>query len=532
MAMPPTPEKITPENAKFYSITQPAYYGGAVGHFGMIFMFWWLDIVEMVWFNVFISVPFFTIALVLNRQGRHGPAFSLAFFELLFHQVAGVYFLGWNSGFQYVLIYLAGLTFFNARWNKGVRIALMLVVSFSFILLFFFFRKAGVYNIADVISDFFLLSNSLFTLLGLALLINYYVRTADRAEAELQSARKNSDEMAALLKKMFGRYLSPKVMDALIEDPASLELGGEKRSVTIMMTDLRGFTAMCERLEPEDVVKMLNAYFNIMLELIDKYNGTVNEIIGDALLVIFGAPREMHDRMEQAIACALEMQNAMQKVNRNNRKNGLPDLEMGIGLNETEVIVGNIGTDQRSKYAVVGSGVNMTSRIESYTVGGQILISESISEQVGHLLRIDAQRDILPKGSEAPLRIYEVGGIAGKYNLALESAAPQRDELRQPVPIICDTVVKKDSADQLCRGLVRKLSKRDAEIELNTEIDLYADLKIQLLDVDEKLNSKPFYGKVVHRLSETDKSWLVRFTMLPPEIDAYFQALRQHAAKP
>ena len=174
---------------------------------------------------------------------------------------------------------------------------------------------------------------------------------------------------------MFGRYLSTEVMNSLIENPSALELGGERRKVTIMMTDLRGFTALSERLEPEQVVQMLNAYFEVMVEVVLKYNGTINEFIGDAMLVIFGAPQEMPDRAQRAIACAIEMQNAMAQVNKENRVQGMPELEMGIGLNETEAIVGNIGSSKRSKYAVVGSGVNMTSRIESYTVGGQILIS-------------------------------------------------------------------------------------------------------------------------------------------------------------
>lgn len=523
--MPTIPETITPENAKFYTITQSAYYGGVIGHFGMIFIFWWLNIVEMVWFNVFISVPFFTIALVLNRQGRHGIAFSLAFFELLFHQIAGVYFLGWDSGYQYVLIYLAGLTFFNARWKKGVRIALIFIISACFILLFIFFRKTGVYTIADVVSGLFLLSNSLGTLLGLALLINYYIRTTDQAEDELRSAQKKSDELAALLKKMFGRYLSPKVMDALIEDPSSLELGGERRKVTIMMSDLRGFTALCERLKPEEVVQMLNGYFNLMLDIIDKHEGTVNEIIGDALLVIFGAPQEMPDRMEKAIACALEMQNAMEQVNSNNQLVGLPELEMGIGLNETEVIVGNIGTDKRSKYAVVGSGVNMTSRIESYTVGGQILVSESVYHQVGHLLRIDAQRDILPKGSEAPLRIYEVGGISGKYNIALSKGGISRVALAGKIPVTCKILKNKDVEKEILNGFVVRLSKTGAELTFPHPIDIYTDLKMNLSGVDQGLSTKSFYGKIIRLSDENEMFYTVRFTSVPPEIEAYFQAL-------
>ena len=115
------------------------------------------------------------------------------------------------------------------------------------------------------------------------------------------------------LKDMFGRYLSEEVTNTLLENPDMLNLGGEKRSVTIMMTDLRGFTALAERLEPEQVVQILNTYFEVMVEVLLKYNGTINEIIGDALLVIFGAPQQMPDRAERAVACAIDMQNAMAK---------------------------------------------------------------------------------------------------------------------------------------------------------------------------------------------------------------------------
>ena len=213
-------------------------------------------------------------------------------------------------------------------------------------------------------------------------------------------------------------------------------MGGERRQVTIMMTDLRGFTALSERLEPERVVQMLNAYFEIMVDIVLEFNGTINEIIGDALLVVFGAPHEIKNRAQRAVACAISMQNAMAEVNAHNRDQGLPDIEMGIGLNESEVIVGNIGSSKRSKYAVVGSGVNMASRIESYTVGGQVLISESVRKEAGDMLRIDAQRDIRPKGSEAPLRIYEVGGIGGAYDLALETKESPPIHLAQTIPLL------------------------------------------------------------------------------------------------
>jgi adenylate cyclase len=355
----------------------------------------------------------------------------------------------------------------------------------------------------------------------------------DQMEDSLLKERGRLAEMAELLKKMFGRYLSTEVMNSLIEDPSSLELGGERRSVTIMMTDLRGFTALSERLEPEQVVQMLNAYFEVMVDIVLKYNGNINEIIGDALLIIFGAPQEMPDRTQQAIACALEMQNAMARVNEENRTQGLPELQMGIGLNETEVIVGNIGSTKRSKYAVVGSGVNMTSRIESYTVGGQILISESVRREAGDVLRIDAQRDVLPKGSETPLRIYEVGGIAGRFNLALGERESVLVSLALQIPIRYTVLLEgKDVGGKGLEGSVVRLSKNGAEMTLVAPVETLTNLRMNLLDVDEKLTAKNFYGKVIKHPVEKGRTHRIQFTSIPPEVDAYFQAHRLYAEKP
>jgi len=336
---------------------------------------------------------------------------------------------------------------------------------------------------------------------------------------------------AGFLKDMFGRYLSEEVTNTLLENPDLVNLGGEKRSVTIMMSDLRGFTSLAERLEPEQVVQILNTYFEIMVDVLLKYNATINEIIGDALLVIFGAPQEMPDRARRAIACAVEMQNAMAKVNQENRLQGLPEIEMGIGLNEDEVIVGNIGSSKRSKYGVVGSGVNMTSRIESYTVGGQILISDSLRKETGDILRIDEQREVIPKGSEAPLKIYEVGGIGAPYNLALEQKDPALVALGRRVPLLYTALDGKDVGKEQLKGLVSRLSKKGAEIELEESLDLLTNIKMNLGDVSDELASKDFYGKVIECQGKTESRFTVRFTSTPPEVAAYFQALRQYGAK-
>jgi adenylate cyclase len=221
------------------------------------------------------------------------------------------------------------------------------------------------------------------------------------------------------IRETFGRYLSNEIVESLLETPTGLKLGGEKRTVTILMADLRGFTSMSEKLPPEDVVNIINIYLETMTEIIFRYQGTIDEFIGDAILAIFGAPIQRDNDARRAVACSLEMQLAMTSVNDYCQRAGYPDTAMGIGINTGEVVVGNIGGKKRTKYGVVGLNVNLTSRIESYTVGGQILISEATLGACGPILRTDGRVEVMPKGFSRPIVIYEVGGIGGEYGLYL-----------------------------------------------------------------------------------------------------------------
>jgi adenylate cyclase len=173
----------------------------------------------------------------------------------------------------------------------------------------------------------------------------------------------------------------------------------------------------------------------------------------------------------------------------------------------------------------------MTSRIESYTVGGQILISESVCQEAGEVLRIDAQREVLPKGAETPLRIYEVGGIAGQYNLALEWKDPTLVTLARQIPLRYTVLEGKNVGKKGLEGSVVRLSEKTAVIALEEPLELLTNLKMNIGDVDEKLSTRDFYGKVIERLKEIEHTHVVCFTSVPPEVDAYFQSHRQHTAK-
>ena len=197
-----------------------------------------------------------------------------------------------------------------------------------------------------------------------AIMVQRYVT---EEKARLEGLRQRD-----FIRDTFGRYLSPDVVEELLGSPQGLAMGGELREITLLVSDLRGFTSLAARLSPPEVIAMLNRYFERMIDIIARYRGTVDELQGDGMLTFFGAPLAAPDDAERAVACALEMQLALLQFNAEQRQLDLPELAMGIGINTGEVIVGNIGSLKRSKYGAVGSAINTAYRIESHTVGGQI----------------------------------------------------------------------------------------------------------------------------------------------------------------
>ena len=521
------PPGLDPTWARYYPAARYGYPIALAWHVLFIGLFALVDAETLAWINV-ASVAIWALVIRLHLEGWLRAGVVLSFLEVTAHAVLAVIFVGWDTGFQYYLLVLAAAIFLTPLGPMPVKAAAAAALAALFALLFHLYGDA-VPSIAlgERVVDAMYYGNALSAFLVICVTVANYDFITRRAQAALEKEKGRSEEMAGLLRTMFGRYLSPEVMESLLDNPAALELGGEKRRVAVLLSDLRGFTALAERLPPEQVVRMLNIYLDVMLQVVTRYHGTVNEIIGDALLVLFGAPQHMPDRAGRAVACAIGMQNAMAAVNARNRAEGLPEIEMGIGVNEAEIVVGNIGTATRSKYAAVGAGVNVTSRIESLTVGGQVLVSESVRRAVGDLLRVDGQREVLPKGAEAPLRVYEVGGIAGPFNVALEAQAPELARLAAPEPVRYTVLEGKTAGAAGGEARIVRLARTSAELEMAAPPAPFSDLRLNLAAAGEALATRDFYGKVLAGGSAAT----VRFTALPPEVDAYFQALRRRAAR-
>ncbi|MDG2461153.1 MAG: adenylate/guanylate cyclase domain-containing protein [Luminiphilus sp.] len=215
------------------------------------------------------------------------------------------------------------------------------------------------------------------------------------------------------IRRTFGRYLSDDIVDQLLEAPEGLELGGDLREVTIMMSDICGFTSLAEHLPPTDVVSLLNRYFEHMTDIIFEHEGTIDEFLGDAILAVFGAPRRRDNDPERAVRCALAMRDAMDTVNAANEAAGLPVLSQRIALNTGTVIAGNIGSEQRAKYGCVGHAMNVTSRIEGQTDTDEILIAAATRDHLPDgIFILGEPRELLAKGIEDAIVTYPVLGLA------------------------------------------------------------------------------------------------------------------------
>ncbi|MDY6855396.1 MAG: response regulator [Thermodesulfobacteriota bacterium] len=343
---------------------------------------------------------------------------------------------------------------------------------------------------------------------------------------ELNKLNKELEVRNRFIRKTFGRYLSDDIVDTILESPEGLSLGGENRIVTIMMTDIRGFTAISEQLPPKGVVNMLNNYLDVMTDIIFKYKGTIDEIIGDAILAIFGAPIIYEDDAKRAVACALEMQLSMEKVNQKNRETGLPELAMGIGINTGEVVVGNIGSSKRVKYSVVGPNVNRTSRIESFTMGGQTLIAHETMKACNSILRIDSTMEVTPKGFKQPITIYEVGGIGGDFSIFLpERGTTELKRLQIPLNIEFTTFKEKQAVKKVYEGTIVKLAGNKAEIQAKEVFEQMTNLKISLFDNQQNQITDNIYAKIERILSSTPVLLRVHFSYVPPEANSFFKTI-------
>lgn len=212
------------------------------------------------------------------------------------------------------------------------------------------------------------------------------------------------------IKSAFQVYVAPAVVGQILKEPESLKLGGEKRILTVLFSDIRGFTGISERMAPEELVRLLNEYLTEMTRVVFRHEGTLDKYIGDAIMAIYGAPLPQEDHPLRACLTALEMLDAVEVLRGRWESQGLPSLEIGIGINTGEMVVGNMGSDRRFDYTVMGDHVNLASRLEGLNkyYGTRVLVSEFTAGHVEQCLLCREVDSVRVKGKARPVKIYEI----------------------------------------------------------------------------------------------------------------------------
>ena len=205
------------------------------------------------------------------------------------------------------------------------------------------------------------------------------------------------------VKSTFKKYVSESIVDELLENETSLELGGSEKEVCVLFADIRGFTALSEKMEASKVVYVLNNYFQSMIEVIFKFKGTLDKIIGDELMVLYGVPLKTENDPQNAVNSAIEMLFSLDNFNKKMESEGLPKLEIGIGINFGNVVSGNIGSDQQMNYTVIGDNVNLASRLCSSAMPGEIIISNSVYDFLDDKSKFIKSEPFSVKGKSKPI---------------------------------------------------------------------------------------------------------------------------------
>jgi class 3 adenylate cyclase len=400
-----TSKNVQHHNNKFFRITQGAYLLGLLLHLSLILMYKDMGVQEMVFFNVLISVPAFIIAIFLNKLGKHNIGFLIVFMELLCHQIATTYYIGWGSGANYWLIYLAGLSFFNSNWKLRVHLSLLSIVIAAYILLFIFLQE-GIYSLDLTIQQDSELSSAIAVMIVLPLLIYYFVQSASKAEQKLIVEKSLSTRMLKKIEGLFGQQVSKEVAVQMMDSEQDIE--SKSYDVTIMFLDIRDFTLFADTKDASEIAKFQNIVFSNLIDIVQSKNGVVLQLLGDGIMAVFGAPIENAKHHNYAYQASLDILDCIQSLIKSKQ---IPKIKIGIGLNSGTIIAGNLGNDSRKSYSLTGKNVIIAARIESLNkqFNSQFLISESVFSNLSYNKdNIASLGPVNLKGIENPVTIYQV----------------------------------------------------------------------------------------------------------------------------
>jgi adenylate cyclase len=252
------------------------------------------------------------------------------------------------------------------------------------------------------------------------------------------------------------------------------------REVTVLLTDLRGFTAISEEHTAPVLLEMLNRYLVKMSEIAIAHGGTIDKFMGDAIMVLFGAPFAHADDVKRAVTCAVDMQLALFELNKDHRDSGMPELNMGIGINTGTVMAGLLGSEIYAEYTVIGDEVNLASRIEAYSLRGQVLISEATYLRVRDYVSASEPMDVYVKGKKDPVNLFEVLAIP-----SLGKQVPRQEIRKSPrvetsIPFTFQVLEEKTILPERHGGTILDISYNGVLAALEIEVPGQTDIKLDL----------------------------------------------------
>jgi adenylate cyclase len=281
--------------------------------------------------------------------------------------------------------------------KKYLRSNNLLFLFLSGILLFTFFNYwLSVHSIilGNFLNHFQIIMNILPILIFIVIIV-------------LESLRKKEEKEKIKTKNYFSKYLSEKIVDNLLE--GKLELGGKKEEVSIIFTDIRGFTSLSEKLDAQQIVELLNGHFDIITHEIFEEEGTVLKYIGDATMAIFNAPIKHENHVEKTINACIKIQKRMKiYADLVQQKYKIENFSIGIGVNVGEVVIGNIGSHKYMDYTIIGDSVNTASRLNGQADAGEIVVSEKIYLEIKNKFKFTKPKSVKVKGKEKEVKIYKV----------------------------------------------------------------------------------------------------------------------------
>lgn len=297
------------------------------------------------------------------------------------------------------------------------------------------------------------------------------------------------------------------------------EFPAESKHITILLSDIRGFTALTETYSARIVVDILNRYFTCMSRIIARYGGTIDKFMGDSIMALFGAPTTHPDDVERAIACAVEMQQTITEFNQQNLLLDLPEIFIGIGINSGTVMAGTVGSEIHREYTVIGDEVNLVSRIEAQSLRGQILLSQNTHRLAADYVEVGPPNEVSVKGRRQSVKLYELLATKRPYPMRV----PRREARTSPrvqvqLPVFFQILQGKTILSKVYRGETLNLSYNGMQafvpVPLTAGSEIRISLSLQLLGEE----STEIYAKVI-KSQETNDGYHanMEFTGMGPQ---------------